>query len=86
MTYLIRGLIVFATQILIVVASSVMFPEIFDTFLKGWYSLSFGIIAILYFYFGHQTIKKEKHYLGGIMFFVLAIITFYILLIANAKY
>lgn len=51
-----------------------------------WYSVILGLITVLYIHFGYQTIKKENHYLAGILFFVLGLINLFLLYISNAQY
>lgn len=54
--------------------------------IKLWFSVISGLITILYIYFGSQTIKKENHYLAGVLFYILALITLFLIYMSFIPY
>lgn len=80
MKNLFSGLIVFIIQI------GLMFVITFaHVNIANWlYSTLFGLMVVLYFYFGYKTSNKESHRLAGIVFYFLALITIIFILRLNS--
>jgi len=70
MKNLLAGLIVFIFEIGTIFAIASTHINIADWF----YYIVYGLMAILYFYFGYKTYSKENYRLAGIIFYLLALI------------
>ena len=86
MTNLFGGLIVFLVHILIVFITPKL-PAITNANTgPWWYSALLGLIIVMYIYFGYQTSKKEGRRLVGGIFYILALITAFLIIMSNASY
>ena len=86
MTNLLSGLAVFIIHIVIIFISPKL-PGVANTNTASWwYSVLLSLITVLYVYFGYQTFDKERRRLAGAIFFILALITAFTILMSNATY
>ena len=84
MSYLVKGLILFVANIVLLMLAPKLFPNANSAPL--WYSITLIIIALLYAYFGSKTASVEKKKIVGILYFLLAFLTLFFLIMINAKY
>jgi hypothetical protein len=86
MTNLLSGLVVFIIHIVIIFITPKL-PAIANAnTAPWWYSALLGLITVLYIYFGYQTYKKENRRLAGGIFYILALITAFLIIMSNASY
>jgi uncharacterized membrane protein len=84
MKNLLSGLVVFIAHIGIIFFSTKIIQDV--NVAPLWLSVLFGLITIFYIYFGYQTSKKENHGLAGGIFYILALITAFLIIMLNATY
>ena len=82
MKYLTSGLLLFFLYLF----NTILVPRFFsETHLAPyWWSAIGTIIAVLFIIFGIQTIRLEKKYVAGVLFFLLSGITLLTYILANS--
>ncbi len=86
MTNLYSGLVVFIIHIGIIFITPKLPVIASANTTPWWYSALLGLITVLYVYFGYQTSKRENQKLAGGIFYLLALITGFLILMSNASY
>jgi|GEM_PF-2809188 len=84
MKYLISGASLFIIDLFVLIGfPRIFFPNIHPV--PQWFSIILVIISALYIFISIQTMRIEKKYFAGILFFLLSIITLLTLSLGNMR-
>lgn len=84
MKYLISGVVTFLIYLTSLYLPNHIIQVITPLQIKSW-SIAEIIIAVLFVFCGIQTMRLEKKYIAGILFFILAIVTLMTIALGNSQ-